>query len=167
MTKIEEFLSQWQDSREGLIKEVERVPEDKLDFRAAAETRSVLELLYHVIESERMLVDEICRDDADLRRLFTRPPDTELRVVATKDAIVALLRSSLATSQEKVRRFGPEKIEQLMSGLDGKQITKAARLQFTLAHEMYHRGQLTVYQRLLGIEPALTERFRRLTSPNG
>ena len=103
MTKIEEFLSQWQDSREGLIKEVERIPEDKLDFRPAAETRSALELLYHVIESERMLVDEICRDDTDLRRLFTRPPDTEVRVVATKDAIVALLRFSLATSQEKVR----------------------------------------------------------------
>src|ERR1700741_1218702 len=63
MTKIEEFLSQWQDSREGLIKEVERIPEDKLDFRPAAETRNALELLYHVIESERMLVDEICRDD--------------------------------------------------------------------------------------------------------
>ncbi len=38
-------------------------------------------------------------------------------------------------------------------------------LQFTLAHEMYHRGQLTVYQRLLGIEPALTEQFRRFTNP--
>ena len=111
MTKIEEFLSQWRDSREGLIKEVERIPEDKLDFRPAAETRSALELLYHVIESERMLVDEICRDDTDLRRLFTRPPDTEVRVVATKDAIVALLRSSLATGQEKVRRFGAEKID--------------------------------------------------------
>jgi uncharacterized damage-inducible protein DinB len=166
MTKIEEFLSQWHDAREGLIKEAERIPEDKLDFRATTDTRSVLELFYHVIESERMLVDEICRDDTDMRRLFTRPPDTEVRVVATKDAIIALLRSSLAASQEKVRRFGAEMLERLMSGFDGKQITKTAMLQFTLAHEMYHRGQLTVYQRLLGIEPALTESFRRLTSPN-
>lgn len=166
MTKIEEFLLQWRDAREGLIKEVERIPEDKLDFRAAAETRSVTELLYHVIESERMLVDETCRDDTDLRRLFTHPPDTEVRVAATKDAIIALLRSSLVASQEKVRRFGAEKIGQLTSGLDGKQVTKAAMLQFTLAHEMYHRGQLTVYQRLLGIEPALTEQFRQLTIPN-
>jgi len=165
MTKIEEFLSQWQDARAGLIKEAERIPEDKFDFRATAETRNVIELLYHVVESERMLVDEICRDDTDLRRLLTRPPDTEIRVVTTKDAIIALLRSSLAASQEKVRRFGAEKIEQLMFGLNGKQITKAAMLQFTLAHEMYHRGQLTVYQRLLGIEPALTEQFRQLTSP--
>ncbi len=50
MTKIEEFLSQWRDAREGLIKEVERIPEDKLDFRAAAETRSLIELLHHVSE---------------------------------------------------------------------------------------------------------------------
>ncbi len=49
--------------------------------------------------------------------------------------------------------------------MNGKQVTKVVMLQFTLAHEMYHRGQLTVYQRLLGIEPALTEQFRRLTNP--
>jgi uncharacterized damage-inducible protein DinB len=164
MAKIEEFLSQWNDVREGLIKEVERIPEDKLDFRAVDETRSVLELLYHVIESERMLVDETCCDDSDLRRLFTRPPDAEVRAVTTKDAIIALLRSSFTASREKVLRFGDEKIEQLITGLSGKQVTKTAMLQFTLSHEMYHRGQLTVYQRLLGIEPALTEQFRKLTS---
>ena len=94
MTKIEEFLSQWRDSRDGLINEVERIHEDKLDFRPAAETRSALELLYHVIESERMLVNEICRDDTDLRRLFTRQPDTEVRVVATKDAMLTTAPSS-------------------------------------------------------------------------
>jgi uncharacterized damage-inducible protein DinB len=38
-------------------------------------------------------------------------------------------------------------------------------LQFALAREMRHCGQLTVYQRLLGIESALTERFRRSTTP--
>ncbi|MGH9768576.1 MAG: DinB family protein [Blastocatellia bacterium] len=166
MTKIEEFLSQWRDAREGLIKEAERIPEDKLDFRATAETRNALELLYHVIESERMLVGEICRDDSDLRRLLTRSPDTEVRVVTTKDAIIALLRSSLASSSEKITRFGAEKLDQPITRFDGQQVSKMAMLQFTLAHEMYHRGQLTVYQRLLGIEPALTEQFRRLTNPN-
>jgi uncharacterized damage-inducible protein DinB len=165
MSNLEEFLSQWKSMREGLIKEAERIPADKLGFRATPETRSVLELLHHAIESERMLVDEICRDDTDLRRLFTRPPDGEVKDAATKEAVIALLRSSLAASQEKVRQFGAEKAGQLMSGLDGKQVTKAAMLQFTLAHEMYHRGQLTVYQRLLGIEPALTEQFRQLTNP--
>ncbi len=166
MTKLEEFLSQWQKTREGLINEAERVPENKLDFRATAETRSALELLYHMIESERMLVSEICRDDTDLRRLLARAPDTEVRVVTTKAAMIALLRSSLASSSEKIIQFGQEKLDQTLIGFDGQEITKMAMLQFTLAHEMYHRGQLTVYQRLLGIEPALTEQFRRLTNSN-
>jgi uncharacterized damage-inducible protein DinB len=164
MKKIEEFLLQWRDSREGLIKEFDRMPEDKLEFRASAETRSALELLYHVVESERMLVGEICRDDTDLRRLLSRSPDTEIRIVTTKNAMIALLRSSLESSGETIARFGEEKLDQPITRFDGEQISKMAMLQFALSHEMYHRGQFTVYQRLLGIEPALTEQFRRLTS---
>jgi uncharacterized damage-inducible protein DinB len=33
-----------------------------------------------------------------------------------------------------------------------------------MSHEMYHRGQLTVFERLLNVEPALTEQFRKLVA---
>jgi uncharacterized damage-inducible protein DinB len=49
-----------------------------------------------------------------------------------------------------------------MKRFDGKSITKHACISFAIAHEMYHRGQLTVYLRLLGVEPVLTRRFRKL-----
>jgi DinB family len=39
--------------------------------------------------------------------------------------------------------------------------TRLAWLCHGISHEMYHRGQLALYQRLLGIEPALTKRIRR------
>jgi uncharacterized damage-inducible protein DinB len=162
MTQIEEFLTQWEDIRNGLIKEVERIPHDKMNFRAMPETRSIIELLQHIVDSERMLAGEVCCDDTDLRRLFTRPPDDAVKEVTTKDAAVTLLRSSLAATRDKIRQFGAEKLEQSMTGLNGKEITKLAMLNFTVSHEMYHRGQLTVYQRLLGIEPALTEQFRKM-----
>jgi len=54
--------------------------------------------------------------------------------------------------------------EQGMTRFDGKQCTKLEMLNFVVAHEMYHRGQLTVYERLLGIEPALTQFFRKMMS---
>jgi uncharacterized damage-inducible protein DinB len=40
--------------------------------------------------------------------------------------------------------------------------TKLGFLQFSYSHEMYHRGQLSVYERLMNIEPALTTRFKEL-----
>jgi uncharacterized damage-inducible protein DinB len=163
MANTEEFLMQWRDTREGLIEEVERVPEDRLNFCATTEARSILAILQHVVESERALVGEICRDDTDLRRLFTRPPDGEVTEAITKAAMLSLLHSSLRASSEKIAQFGTTKLDNLMTRFDGQQVRKIAMLNFTLAHEMYHRGQLTVYQRLLGIEPALTEKFRQFS----
>ena len=167
MTTIEEFLRQWRDARNGLVNEVERLPEDQLTYRAAPETRSALEILQHIIDSERMLVGEICRDDTDLGRLLTRPPDDEVQGVTAKEAVLTLLASSLAASSEKMGRFGTDKLAEQMRQLDGQQVSKMAMLQFTLAHEMYHRGQLTVYLRLLGIEPALTEQFKKFRQSSG
>ncbi len=40
--------------------------------------------------------------------------------------------------------------------------TKGAILTFAMSHEMYHRGQLTVYERLLNIEPVLTGKLKKL-----
>jgi uncharacterized damage-inducible protein DinB len=50
----------------------------------------------------------------------------------------------------------------LMQRFDGREMTKLDLLRFAAAHEMYHRGQLTVYERLLNIKPALTTRFEKL-----
>jgi len=62
--------------------------------------------------------------------------------------------------------FGNTNFEKMMTRFDGKECTKLAMLNFTVAHEMYHRGQLTVYERLLGIEPALTQLFKKMMSAN-
>jgi uncharacterized damage-inducible protein DinB len=74
------------------------------------------------------------------------------------------LRSSLEETKAMVVSFGDASFEQTMTRFDGKQCTKIEMLNFTVAHEMYHRGQLTVYERLLGIEPALTQFFRKMMS---
>ncbi len=54
-----------------------------------------------------------------------------------------------------------------MQRFDGKEMSKLEFLQFAVSHEMYHRGQLTVYERLLHIEPALTQRFKKLFAQAG
>ena len=62
---------------------------------------------------------------------------------------------------DKELREHPDEMKNTMKRFDGKEMTKLAFMSFAIAHEMYHRGQLTVYERLLGIEPVLTQRFRK------
>ena len=83
-----------------------------------------------------------------------------VRDVNDKDAILNLLGSAMDDAEAQLRGAADE-MKNTMTRFDGKQMTKLAFMSFAIAHEMYHRGQLTVYERLLGIEPALTQRFRK------
>jgi uncharacterized damage-inducible protein DinB len=59
-------------------------------------------------------------------------------------------------------RESADRLGDSIMALDGKPKIKTDFLNFVISHEMYHRGQLTVYERLLGIEPQLTQRLKKL-----
>jgi uncharacterized damage-inducible protein DinB len=164
------IIALWKDARGGLIEEVEKIPEDQFSFKATPDTRSVAELLQHIISTQQIIVGEACRPDTDLRRQSFAAHAAEyspgVSDVSDKNGLIELLRSSMDDSAARITSYG-EKLEDSMLGLTGQPLTKSAFLTFGLSHEMYHRGQLTVYERLLSIEPALTEKFRRLTASAG
>ena len=108
----------------------------------------------------------MCRPDTNLMRapfleLITQYAG-ELMSTKDKDGLLNLLASSQEASAEKIRAFGEENLHEQTQRFDGKITTKLGFLQFSYSHEMYHRGQLTVYERLMNIEPALTTRFKEL-----
>jgi uncharacterized damage-inducible protein DinB len=162
---IDRLIESWSEVRAGLIKEVSQVPEGQFSFRATPETRTVAELLQHIVEAQKMLVGEACRAETNLMRQsfadHIKEYAPEVAAVTDKNGLLELLRSSMETSEASIRGCG-DGLQQTMQRFDRKEVTKSDFLNFAIAHEMYHRGQLTVYERLLGVEPALTKDFRKL-----
>lgn len=161
---VENILANWQEVRSGLIDEAGQVPADQFSFQAAPNTRSIKGLLQHLVESQKFLVGEACRPDTNLLRgsfaeqIKVYAPD--VRNVDDKEGLLNLLRASMDEAGAQLLAAGDE-MKNTMKRFDGKEMTKLSFVSFAIAHEMYHRGQLTVYERLLGIEPALTQRFRK------
>jgi len=164
---VETLIGLWKNTRTGFIHELERIPEDQLSFRATPETRSVLELTHHVIGAQIFFVGETCRPDPNiLRRPFnehTKAYGEGVDNVTDKAGLIELLRSTMDDAEKNLASYG-DRLNESMTGLDGKATSKLAFLTFGMSHEMYHRGQLTVFERLLNVEPALTEMFRKLTA---
>jgi uncharacterized damage-inducible protein DinB len=161
---VENIIEGWREVRNGLIDEANQIPAEQFGFQPAPDTRSVRQLLQHLVESQKFLVSEACRPDTNLMRasfadnVKTYAPG--VRDVNDKDALLELLRSSMDEAAEKMLAAGDE-LKNSMKRFDGKEMNKLAFMSFAIAHEMYHRGQLTVYERLLNIQPALTTRFRK------
>lgn len=162
---LDSLIGSWKEVRAGLIDEAESIPADKFTFQATPDMRSVAGVLQHVVEAQKMLIGEVCRADTNLlRQSFADQVKTYaagVSEVADKESLVDLLRSTMEESEACLRGASDE-LQNEMKRFDGKQTAKHDFVAFAIAHEMYHRGQLTVYLRLLGIEPVLTKRFRKI-----
>src|ERR1044071_5045390 len=161
---IENIITTWREVRSGLIDEAAQIPADKFSFQAAQGMRTVAQLLQHLVESQKFLVGEACRPDTNLmRKSFAeqiKDYAPNVRAATSKTAILKLLETAMEECEIQLREHADE-MKNSMKRFDGKEMTKLAFMSFAIAHEMYHRGQLTVYERLLNIQPALTTRFRK------
>ena len=163
-TLLEEALESWEDARHGFIDEVRNIPAAKWDYRPTPEIKNVRELVVHVLEVAMMMTGELTRDDTNFRRV---PWPKLLGMYAgatyrakTRGKLLSLLKSQLRDGKRKFRAVGELHMLQYIERFDGKKGTRLAWLMHGIDQEMYHRGQITVYARLLGIEPALTQRIR-------
>lgn len=163
-------MKSWKDVRNGLIDEVEKIPDDQMSFRATPDTRSIAEILQHIVETQKILVGETCRENSNLLRQSLAAHGQEyasgVRDVTDKQGLIELLRNSMNESEANVVDHA-DMWDAPMNGLTGQPTTKGAILAFASSHEMYHRGQLTVYERLLNIEPVLTVKLKKLFAASG
>lgn len=160
---LESVIEGWQEVRKGLIDEANQIPIDKFSFQPTPDTRSVKQLLQHLVESQKFLIGEACRPDTNLLR-GSFADNVKLYAPNVRDVdgteLLNLLRASMDEAALQLTSAADE-MKNTMKRFDGKEMPKLAFMSFAIAHEMYHRGQLTVYERLLNIEPVLTRRFRK------
>jgi len=67
-TLLEEALVGWRYAREGVVAELENIPEESFGFRPVPEVRTVAELARHIAESAAVMVGELTRPDGDFTR---------------------------------------------------------------------------------------------------
>lgn len=159
-TLLDEALESWEYARSGVIAEAELVPPDRLDFRPAPGSRSVAELLVHIVESGQMMAGELTRPDGDFTRQsfddHIREHAGTVSVEQSKAALLALLRETGEAGRARIRDAGEAFMLGRIRRFDGLLGTRLAWMHHGIDHEMYHRGQLALDLRLLGLVPALT-----------
>ena len=160
---LEEALEAWKYTRDGVVDEMRNLPEKDLSFRPAAGSRSVLELVQHIVESGLMMAGELGRADGDFRRKsyegFLHEYGRAVSGWRTKPSLVAALRKTHMDGEKKLRTAGELHMLQHIRRFDGELGTRLAWMHHGISHEEYHRGQLALYARLVGRVPALTKRI--------
>jgi uncharacterized damage-inducible protein DinB len=148
------------------------IPEDKYNFKAVPEYRTVAQLLTHIAITSQFqyqihAVDKLSSFEGfDFPSLMKKLSEEEAKP-RTKAQILDLLKEQGEKWAGYVESLSDEFLGQRFNMPEGATPPFKSRFEMILSvkeHEMHHRGQLMVIERLLGIVPHLTrEREARAT----
>ena len=149
------------------------IPEDKYDFRPSVGTRSVGELLSHValaysFQYQLQAVERRSTlEGFDFPSLMQRLAAEE-KQPRTKAQVIDLLNASgekwAGWLQGLTDEFLGERV-QMPKGATPPSRTRFEMVMSVKEHEMHHRGQLMLIERLVGIVPHLTREMQARMAP--
>ena len=150
--------------RRNTLQVANDIPEDKYDFRAAEGVMSVREMLAHlatatywaeqlhfVEQKTGVTMEDFTRYMADGKAASDR--------LKTKADLLAALESRGEAFAAKLESITGAQLEEHVSFPAPIKPPSKSRMEMLLSvkeHEMHHRGQLMLIERLLGIVPHLT-----------
>ena len=163
-----ELAESFRTVRKNTILIAEEIPEDKYNFRAAPETRTVAQTLTHIVASQKMpeqihaIEGRTTLEGFDFPALFQRVMADE-QTPRNKTQIIALLRDEgerwAKWLESQSDEFLAERV-QYPAGMSPPIKTRFEMLLGSKEHEMHHRGQLMMIERMLGIVPHLTRHMQ-------
>jgi uncharacterized damage-inducible protein DinB len=157
-----ELAAAFRTVRKNTVQVAKDIPEDKYDFRPAPEARSVRELLSHIAYLT-MLHYDFHRDKRvstlagyDFGALIGRI-NAAASKLGSKADIVRVLETEGEAFAKWLESLTPEFLNETYTDPMGKNArTRFENLMSAKEHEMHHRGQLMIIERMLGVVPHLT-----------
>jgi uncharacterized damage-inducible protein DinB len=162
-----ELAAAFRTVRNNTIKIAEEIPENKYDFRAAPDTRSIGQTLTHVALGSGFQHYIHSNKVADLKTVNF--PELFQKVTAeegtprTKAEIVALLKSEGDKFAAYLEGLSDTFLSEQVTMPPGAEPATKSRFEMLLSpkeHEMHHRGQLMTLQRMIGLVPHLTRQMQ-------
>jgi uncharacterized damage-inducible protein DinB len=145
MPQMHDFVTTWENEFRTNLRVFAAFPEDRFDYRPHEVSKTARELMWVIADEERAMVEDC------LKGKFTWAPR---RAPKTKSALIREYKKSHQRLVKKVKQAGEElflkKVEfpvakATMGTLSGKDV-----LWLMLHDQIHHRGQLSVYLRLVG-----------------
>ena len=153
--------------RGNTLQAAEDIPEDKYGFKASPETRSIGQTLVHIAVGvgfqshiHRNKVSDLMT--VNFIELFQQVSAEEAKP-RTKAEIVALLKTEGETFASYLEGLSDSFLAESVAMPPGAQPTSKTRFEMLLSpkeHEMHHRGQLMLLQRMIGLVPHLTRQMQ-------
>jgi uncharacterized damage-inducible protein DinB len=156
-----ELASSFRTVRKNTIQIAEDIPEEKYSFKATPDTRTVAQTLAHIAMLPRFnmqLAKVNSLEGFDFMK-YRAEAEAEENKPRTKAELVAWLQASGEDFAKWLETLQEDFLGQTFHFPPGAQPPSRTRFDMAMSvkeHEMHHRSQLMLVERMLGVTPHLT-----------
>jgi uncharacterized damage-inducible protein DinB len=152
-----ELTESFKTVRKNTIKIAEEVPEDKYEFRPAPDVRSIKDTLVHIALSTELQSYVHRHNISDMQsvnfqELMQKFGEEQAKPRSKADVFASYLEALPESFLAETVKMRP--------GMEPASRSRFEMLLSAKEHEMHHRGQLMVMERMIGIVPHLTREFQ-------
>jgi uncharacterized damage-inducible protein DinB len=162
-----ELAAAFRTVRANTVQIAEEIPEEKYTFRAAPETRSVAQMLAHIAVATRFQTSVHADKVTDMSKLnfgaLFQEFSAEENKPRSKAELIAVLKSGGDAFASFLEGLDDAFLSEQVTLPPGAQPPSKSRFEMLLSakeHEMHHRGQLMLIERMLGLVPHLTRQMQ-------
>jgi uncharacterized damage-inducible protein DinB len=162
-----ELAASFRTVRNNTIQIAEEIPEESYSFKPSPDSRSIGQTLAHIatVTSFQTYVHQNHLDSLTKVNFpeYLQKSRVEEESLRTKDQIVAALKAEGDKFAQFLESLPESMLSQTVAMMPGAQPAAKTRLEMLMSakeHEMHHRGQLMVMQRMLGMTPHLTRQMQ-------
>jgi len=162
-----ELAASFRTVRNNTIQIAEEIPEESYSFKPSPDSRSIGQTLAHIAMVtgfqtyvHENQIDSLTKVNFPEYIQKSRAEEDSLR---TKAEIVAALKVDGDKFAQFLEGLPESFLSQSVGMMPGAQPAAKSRLEMLMSakeHEMHHRGQLMVMQRMLGLTPHLTRQMQ-------
>ena len=146
------FIAELKRESGSTRKMLDRVPVEHFTWKPHVKSNSLQQLAKHIANLPNLIVAVITMDERDVLNSGVPP----LPPVETKEQLMALFESSLEKALNALENADESKMQDLWKLRAGEHVIVSASREEAIrfmyfGHSIHHRGQLSVYLRLLDV----------------
>ena len=150
MSRINIFLQELDREAVTTHKMLERVPNDKYDWKPHEESMSIRQLATHIAELPAWVSMALTTDELDFAKSEYKP-----KSINNTAELVEYFESALKDGKSQLQRATEDQLDQQWTLRNGEQVydvsPKSDVIRMTYSQIIHHRAQLGVYLRLLNV----------------
>ncbi|HXD51809.1 MAG TPA: DinB family protein, partial [Burkholderiales bacterium] len=162
-----ELAESFRTVRNNTLQIAEEIPEDSYSFKPSPDSRTIGQTLAHIamVTAFQTYVHENQIDSLSKVNFpeYIQKSRAEEESLRSKAEIIAALKADGDKFARFLENLPESVLSQSVAMMPGAQPAAKSRLEMLMSakeHEMHHRGQLMVMQRMLGMTPHLTRQMQ-------